>query len=192
MVDRRSSINYINEKYHGRRSVNFAAPSVVYNQLPAPTVVVPPQANTVVVEQEHHAVDVPVSQPAPIHDNRMHAKGFRICGCPWWLCLLLALLGLLLLGLLIGFLTGVFGDRKENGAPADPNALPPTTDEQGGQQPQGEQPPQGEVNGGTPEQGCNPGFFPHNGKCISCPEGSHWNGENCVKNTHHLSSRKSF
>ena len=109
MVDRRSSINYINEKYHGRGIVHGAAPSVVYNQVSHHTTTAP--APVVHVEEEP-VVDVPVSQPAPIYDNRVHSKGFRICGCPWWLCLLLTLLGLLLLGVLIGFFTGIFGDRK--------------------------------------------------------------------------------
>lgn len=28
---------------------------------------------------------------------------------------------------------------------------------------------------------CNPGFFEANGKCIQCPQGSYWNGTNCIK-----------
>ena len=109
MVDRRSSINYINEKYHGRGNVHGVAPSVLYNQVSHHTTTTP---GPVVHVEEEHVVDLPVSQPAPIYDNRAHSKGLRICGCPWWLCLLLSLLGLLLIGLLIGFLTGIFGDRK--------------------------------------------------------------------------------
>ena len=183
-MDRRSSINYINEKYHGRRSTSFVAPAVAYNQVSAPIYAHEHVTQTPVVHVEEPIVDVPVSQPAPIHDTRIHSKGFRICGCPWWLCLLLSLLGLLLLGVLIGFLTGVFGEKRVVDGTTTVTTEEPATTE-------GVQTSGGAVNGGTPEQGCNPGFFPHNGKCISCPEGSRWNGENCVKITSHL-ERRSF
>lgn len=173
-MDRRGSINYFNQKYgRANTSVVTSGPSTFVTNV-APGTLISEKRTITTVDPVATATPVEVHQSdiatAQVHTKNTTQGGGRICGCPWWLCVVLSLLGLILLGLILGFITGFFGNKASVAVNEGVSNTDGTVQESG------------EVNGGTPEQGCNSGFFVHDGKCIRCPEGSNWNGENCVRN----------
>lgn len=126
MVDRRSSINYMNSKY-GRGNLGYAAPATTIVAGVAPSTVVTEKRTLTTVDTPAIThVDDHQLQTKEIRTRGGLCEGGRVCGCPWWLCLLLTLLGILLLGVLIGFLSGIFGKR----APTTPEVGPNTSERQ--------------------------------------------------------------
>jgi hypothetical protein len=105
MVDRRSSINYINDKYLGKRGTSYIQPNVTITPTIVPT-------TTIVDTHGQHDLHEEVDTHPVVEQRIAKTSSGGICGCPWWLCLLLTLLALLLLGVLIGFLTGLFGNKS--------------------------------------------------------------------------------
>lgn len=142
-MDRSSTIDRINQKYLGVHRSSIAPPSIVRTPaiigntplIAGPTVVAGVTPNAVVTERhtvttidppavapivDVHASQIPVAHHTPAPERITPrggglCEGGRICGCPWWLCLLLALLGLILLGVAIGFITGLFGNKQGRG-----------------------------------------------------------------------------
>ena len=149
-MDRSSTIDRINQKYLGARTTSFVAPNVV-----RPSGIVSGIApGTVITRNQVTTVDTPIAPHVDVHEAEFEAahhtpvveakvvprnESGRICGCPWWLCLLLTILALLLLGVLIGFLTGFF---KTNSRSTTGTTQVGTSEVNGGN---------GEVNGGTVE-----------------------------------------
>lgn len=126
------------------------------------------QTVTTVVEEAPQVWDKSVTEVRP-SKRRGYAAETRtgpcspcspccVC-CPWWFWLLLGLLGLGALAFgLFRFLT------KKN------LALKTAA---GGEA-------AGGASGAT-SKSCEAGFFFHDGKCLKCPEGSNWNGSQCIK-----------